>query len=135
MLEKMLHHKLLKEGEPGQGVVTERHDQAVESGTSFHVLFEIQGHIKFPDGTESAFKSEWLNSHNVGGDIQAGTIVPVRYDASDRSKVVVDVVALEEKHKAALEQDAAWLEQQKTSAIADADAEAARANADHGTVP
>jgi hypothetical protein len=131
MLEKMLHHKLLKNGEQGHGVVTDRHDQAVESGTkSFSMLFEIHGHINFPDGTQSGFKSEWLNSHNVG-DIQAGTVVPVRYDASDHSKVVLDVVALEEKHKAAVERDAARLEQEKTKAIADADAEAARANADH----
>lgn len=109
MLEKMLHHKLLKEGERGQGVVTKRHDQAAESGThEFSILFEIQGHIKFPDGFESEFKSEWLKSGRVG-DIEAGALVPVRYDAFDRAEVSN--------------------EEQKAKAIAEADAQAARANA------
>jgi hypothetical protein len=130
MLEKMLHHKLLKEGEQGQGVVTKRHDQATESGThSFSFLFELEGHIRFPDGTEAEFKSEWLNSGKVG-DIQEGTIVPVRYDASDHSKLVLDVVALEEKHRANVEQSEAWVAKQKSDAIARADAEAAKANAE-----
>ncbi len=130
MLEKMLHHKLLKEGEQGQGVVTKRHYQASESSTSgFSELFEIHGHIKFPDGTQTEFKSEWLNSRKVG-DIQEGAIVPVRYDASDHSKVVLDVVALEENERANVEQAKDWLAQQKATEIAEADAKAAEANAE-----
>lgn len=129
MLEKMLHHKLLREGEQGQGVVTKRHDQAAESGThSFSILFEIEGHIKFPDGTETEFKSEWLSSHKVG-DIQEGEIVPVRYDPADHSKVVLDVVALEEKKTAAIEHAQAWDQERKAKAIADADAKIARGDA------
>jgi hypothetical protein len=128
MLEKMLHHKLLKEGQQGQGVVTKRHDQAVDSSTNkFSILFEIEGHIAFRDGTQAAFKSEWLSTHKVG-DIRAGAIVPVRYDPSDHSKVVLDVVALEEQNKAERRQDEAWQEEQKTKAIADADAEVAGGN-------
>ncbi len=130
MLEKMLHHKLLKEGEQGQGVVTKRHDQAAESGTSsFSILFELEGHVKFADGTQAEFRSEWLSSRKVG-DIQEGTIVPVRYDASDHSKVVLDVVALEQKVQADDEHAEAWEAKQKSKAIAQADAEAARANAE-----
>ncbi len=130
MLEKMLHHKLLKEGEQGQGVVTRRHDQATESGTGgFSTLFELQGHIKFPDGSQAEFKSELLNSHKVG-DIQEGAIVPVRYDASDHSKVVLDVNALEEKNRADVDQAQAWVAAEKSKAIAQADAQAAKANAD-----
>ena len=130
MLEKMLHHKLLKEGEQGQGVVTKRHDQASESGTSsFAILFELQGHIKFADGTQAEFKSELLNSRKVG-DIQEGAIVPVRYDASDHSKAVLDVVALEAKERSNVEQAEDWIAAQKSKAIAQADAEAAQANAD-----
>jgi Protein of unknown function (DUF3592) len=128
MLEKMLHHKLLREGQQGKGVVTKRHDQAVESGThAFSIRFEIEGHITFLDGTQAEFKSEWLSSHNVG-DIREGAIVPVRYDPSDHSKVVLDVVALEEKKKSERRQDEAWLEEQKSRAIADADAEVAGDN-------
>ena len=129
MLEKMLHHKLLKEGEQGKGVVTKRHDQAVDSSTTkFSILFEIEGHIAFRDGTQTEFKSEWLSTHKVG-DIQEGTIVPVRYDPSDHSKVVLDVVALEEKKNAERRQDEAWQEERKTKAVADADAEVAGDNA------
>lgn len=126
MLEKMLHHKLLKEGEQGQGVVTQRHDQAAErSGSVYSVLFALEGHIKFPDGTESEFKSEWLSSHKVG-DIREGAIVPVRYDASDHSKAVLDVVALEGKKTAARENAEAWNEKRKTDAIAESDAKLAQ---------
>jgi Protein of unknown function (DUF3592) len=129
MLEKMLHHKLLEEGERGRGVVTKRHDQAAESGThTFSILFEIEGHIKFPDGTESEFKSEWLSSHKVG-DIREGDVVPVRYDAADRSRVVLDVVSLEEHKSAALERAKAWEQEHKDEAIADADARIARGDA------
>ncbi len=135
MLEKMLHHKLLTEGEQGQGVVTKRHDQATESGThSFSILFEIEGHIKFPDGTETEFKSEWLSSHKVG-DIQEGEIVPVRYDPADHSKVVLDVVALEEKKSAAIEHARAWDQERKAKAIADADAKIARGDAAGSSEP
>jgi hypothetical protein len=128
MLEKMLHHKLLRDGEQGKGVVTKRHDQAVESGTNaFSILFKIEGHITFLDGAQTEFKSEWLSSHKVG-DIREGTIVPVRYDQSDHSKVVLDVVALEEKKKAEMRQDEAWQVEQKAKAISDADAQVAGDN-------
>jgi hypothetical protein len=130
MLEKMLHHKLLKEGEQGQGVVTERHDQASESGThTFAFLFELRGHIKFPDGTQTEFRSELLSSAKVG-EIQEGAIVPVRYDANDHSKVVIDVVALEERRQADVQQTKDWLERNKENAIEQADAQAAAANAE-----
>jgi hypothetical protein len=129
MLEKMLHHKLLTEGEQGQGVVTRRHDQAAESSSkSFSILFEIEGHIKFPDGSETEFKSEWLNSHTVG-DIQEGEIVPVRYEPADHAKVVLDVVALEEKKSAAIERAQAGEQECKAKAISDADAKIARGDA------
>jgi hypothetical protein len=135
MLEKMLHHKLLKEGEQGQGVVTKRHDQAAETGThSFSILFEIEAHIKFPDGTETEFKSEWLSSHKVG-DIQEGDVVPVRYDHAEHAKAVLDVVALEEKKSGAIEHAQAFDQERKAKAIADADAKIARGDAASASEP
>jgi hypothetical protein len=128
MLEKLLHHKLLTEGERGQGVVTKRHDQGMESSTQYYAfLFELEGHVKFPDGSESQFRSELLNSHKVG-DIQEGAIVPVRYDASDHGKVVLDVVTLEETEVAQRQHDKEWQEHEKERQIAEADAKAAQAN-------
>ena len=129
MLEKMLHRKLLKEGEQGKGVVTERHDQGSESGShGYSTLYEIQGHMTFPDGTETKFKSELLSSQKVG-DIQVGSLVPVRYHPSDPSKVVLDVPALEGAKAEERAKDQAWAESQKAEQIAQAEAEAARANA------
>ncbi len=129
MLERMLHHKLLTEGEQGHGVVTKSHDEAAETGTNIYSMrFAVSGHITFPDGTETQFKSDWLSTHNVG-EIHEGAIVPVRYDPSDHSKVVLDVVALEEKWQAVLAKDKAWLQEDKTRRVADADAQAARMNA------
>jgi hypothetical protein len=124
----VFHHKLLKDGERGQGVITERRDQAAESsGSHYSTLFEVHGHIKFPDGTESEFSSEMLNSRKVGS-LQEGAIVPVRYDASDHSKVVLDIPALEEQEQAKIGQDKAWLEERKAQRIADADAQIAPEN-------
>jgi hypothetical protein len=130
MLEKMLHHKLLREGEQGQGVVTKRRDQAAESSSSsYSMMFEIEGHITFADGTQTEFRSEWLNSRKVG-DIEESAIVPIRYDAADHSKVVLDVVALEAKKQAAKAQAEDALDEQTAKAIAEADAQAAQANAE-----
>jgi hypothetical protein len=122
MLEKVFHHKLLKDGERGRGVITERRDQAAESSASHSsTLFEVHGHIKFSDGTEAGFSSEMLNSRKVGS-LQEGAIVPVRYDPSDHSKVVLDIPALEDQERARMEQDQAFLEERKQQRIADADA-------------
>ncbi len=52
--------------------------------------------------------------------------MPVRFDPSDHSKVVLDVVALEERWKAVLERDKAWLKESKAKKIAEADAAVAR---------
>jgi hypothetical protein len=128
MLEKVFHHKLLKEGGQGQGVITERHDQGSESGGGgYSILFEVNGHIKFPDGTETQFQSEMLSSHKVG-DLQEGAIVPVRYDPADHSKAVLDVVALEQANSGERKQAEDMVEQQKQQAIADADAKTAQNN-------
>ncbi|MGO9971558.1 MAG: SHOCT domain-containing protein [Solirubrobacteraceae bacterium] len=126
MLEGLLHHHLLKEGERGQGVITERHGQGTESNSKgWGELFEIKGHIKFPDGTESQFSANMLNSLNVGS-LYEGTIVPVRYDASDHSKVVIDVNALEAQHLADHQSRVDAVEQQTAARVAEADAQLAR---------
>ncbi len=126
MLEGLLHHHLLSDGEQGQGVITERHDQGTESSSKgWAELFEIKGHIKFPDGTESQFSANMLNSLKVGS-LYEGTIVPVRYDASDHSKVVIDVNALEAQHLANHQSKVDAVKQQTAARVAEADAQLAR---------
>ena len=128
MLEKVFHHKLLKNGEQGQGVITEMRDQASESsGSHYNTLFAVKGHIKFPDGAETEFSAEMLNSGKVGM-LQEGAVVPVRYDASDHSKVVLDVVALEEQEKSKMQETMDLLEQRKAERIAEADAQTSQGN-------
>jgi hypothetical protein len=128
--------RLLEEGERGQGVVTQRRAGGMTTthaggGSGRHTInwFELQGHIKFPDGTQTEFRSGKLSSDKVG-NIGEGKIVPVRYDASDHSKVVLDVATLEAQHTAEREQTQARLDQRKEQAIAEADARAAQANPD-----
>jgi hypothetical protein len=125
MLEGLLHHHLLKDGEQGQGVITERHVQGTESNSKgWGDLFEIKGHIKFPDGTESQFSANMLSSLKVGG-LYEGTIVPVRYDPSDHSKVVIDVNALETQHLADRQSHVDAVQQQAAARVAKADAQIA----------
>ncbi len=125
MLEGLLHHHLLKDGEQGQGVITERHVQGTESNSKgWGDLFEIKGHIKFPDGTQNEFSANMLSSLKVG-DLYAGTIVPVRYEPSDHSKVVIDVNALEAQHRADRQSQADAVQQHAAARVAKADAQLA----------
>ncbi len=125
MLEGLLHHHLLKDGEQGQGVITERHLQGTESNSKgWGELLEVKGHIKFPDGTESQFSANLLSSLKVGS-LYEGTIVPVRYDASDHSKVVIDVDALEAQHLADHQSQLDAVQRQTAALVAQADAQLA----------
>jgi Short C-terminal domain/Protein of unknown function (DUF3592) len=82
--------KLYKEGALTEGLVVHRSDTT--EGINYHVTIRV----KFPDGTTTEFK-KWLDWHDVG-QLHVGSVVPVRYDPSDHSKVVLDVPALEECH-------------------------------------
>jgi Short C-terminal domain len=84
------HKKLYKEGALTEGLVVHRSDTT--EGINYHVTIRV----KFPDGTTTEFK-KWLDWHDVG-QLHVGSVVPVRYDPSDHSKVVLDVPALEERH-------------------------------------
>jgi Short C-terminal domain len=84
------HRKLLREGVQTEGLVVHRSDTT--EGINYHVTVRV----KFPDGTTSEFK-KWLDWHDVG-QLYEGSVVPVRYAASDQSKVMLDVPALEQLH-------------------------------------
>ena len=84
------HRKLYKDGALTEGLVVNRSDTT--EGINYHVTIRV----KFPDGTTTEFK-KWLDWHDVG-QLHVGSVVPVRYDPSDHSKVVLDVPALEEQH-------------------------------------
>jgi Short C-terminal domain len=82
--------KLYTEGVPAEGLVVHRSDTT--SGINYHVTIRV----KLADGTATEFK-KWLDWHDVG-QLHVGSVVPVRYDRSDPSKVALDMPALEERH-------------------------------------
>jgi len=117
------HHHLLKHGAEGQGVVTSHkeidHDQfGAELDYSIHVQ------VKFDDGTETEIAHRWTKRGKVGV-LSVGDKVPVRYDPNDHSKVVLDMPALEAKHKQKITEAEAVLHRSDEENIAKAQAEIA----------
>ena len=82
--------KLYSEGAQTEGLVVNRSD------TTERINYRVTIRVKFPDGSTTEFK-KWLDWHDVG-QLYEGSVVPVRYEPSDHSKVVLDVPALEEHH-------------------------------------
>lgn len=127
MFDKLLHHKLLTDGLEGEGVITEQKVEAAKGQLGVMGFYVgVEGHIKFDDGTEAKFSSKGLDTSKVG-DLDAGTIVPVRCNA-DHTHVVLDIPKLEAKKEAKKKAAAEWLERHKAEEIAAADAALAKGN-------
>jgi hypothetical protein len=125
MFDKLLHHKLLNEGLEGEGVITEQKVEGVKGQLGVMGFYVgVEGHIKFDDGTVAAFSSKGLDTSKVG-DLDVGTIVPVRYDA-ERAHVVLDVLKLEAAKEAKQKAATEWLEHHKAEQVAAADAALAK---------
>ena len=85
--------KLMSDGLEGEGVITDRRVIAGKGRNAvFGAYIDVEGHIKFSDGTEATFSSNGLDTSKVG-DLLVGTIVPVRYDAN-RTSAVLDAAKL-----------------------------------------
>jgi hypothetical protein len=89
------HKKLYAEGAQTEGLVVKLIDDD-QNRIWYHVVVRA----KFPDGTATEFKSHQL-AHSDVGELFEGSVVPVRYDPSDQSKIVLDVPALEASHSQA----------------------------------
>src|SRR5215472_4336840 len=127
MFDKLLHHKLFTEGIEGEGVITKKTVEAAKGETGVLGFYiGVEGHIKFDDGTEATFSSRGLDTAKVG-DLAAGTIVPVRYNA-ERTHAAMDVPKLEAEKEAKKKAADKWLERQQAEKIAAADAAIARGN-------
>jgi hypothetical protein len=81
--------KLYSEGAQTEGLIVYRSD------TTEGINYRVTIRVKFPDGSTTEFK-KWLDWHDVGQLFQ-GSVVPIRYEPSDHSKVVLDMPALEER--------------------------------------
>ena len=125
MFDKLLHHKLLTEGLEGDGVITGQKVEAAKGELGVMGFYiGVEGHIKFHDGTEARFSSKGLDTSKVG-DLDVGTIVPVRYDAG-RTHAVIDIPKLEAAKAAKNKAADQWLARQKADKIAAADAALAK---------
>jgi hypothetical protein len=132
MFDKLLHHKLLTEGLAGQGVITRQKVEAAKGEMGIMGFYiGVEGHIKFTDGTVGQFESKGLDTSKVG-DLDAGTIVPVRYN-DEHTHVVLDIPKLEAERKATKKAAAERLERHKAEQIDAADAALAQGhnNAHH----
>jgi hypothetical protein len=83
--------KLYEEGAQTEGVVV-RVGQAKDLTGYWYTV-----RVKFPDGSTTEIKS---GSDGIGV-LSDGDVVPVRYDPSNHSKVVLDVPVLEQRYKQA----------------------------------
>ena len=127
MFDKLLHHKLLTEGLEGDGVITEQRVEGAKGQLGVMGFYiGVEGHIKFDDGTQATFSSIGLDTSKVG-DLDVGTIVPVRYDAG-RKHAVLDIPKLEAAKEAKKKAAAEWLEHHKADQVAAADAALAKHN-------
>jgi hypothetical protein len=99
------HKKLYRDGAETEGVVVRT--RAAVNPLTVDPGYEVVVRAKFPDGSTSEFTQGtlkggggWLYAQSVGTPY-VGQVVPVRYDPSNRSKVVVDLPALEARHQEA----------------------------------
>jgi hypothetical protein len=88
------HKKLYSEGAQAEGVVMS--SRVGTPGNYTNQLVTVQA--KLPDGSTVEFKKHMLDWNDVGV-IYVGSVVPVRYDPSDHSKVVLDIPAMKERYQ------------------------------------
>jgi hypothetical protein len=97
--------KLYAEGAQTEGVVVK------QASANDRIHFSVVVRAKFPDGSTTEFRKGALDVHDVGY-LHVGSVVPVRYDPADHSKVALDIPALEEMHKQATAAQQAHLDAQ-----------------------
>jgi hypothetical protein len=120
MFDKFLHRKLLVEGLEGEGVITEQKIEAAKGQLGVMGFYVgVVGRIRFDDGTEATFSSKGLDTSKVG-DLDAGAIVPVRYDA-EHKHVVIDIPKLEAQKEAKKKAAAELLDLREREAVATAE--------------
>jgi hypothetical protein len=110
--------KLLREGIEARAVVLKADYRWNGMGGTHH-LYRVELRVRFDDGSTAELHTK-LDKDKVG-EYEEADIVPVRYDASDHSKIAVDVPALE----AEFQRSQANAEAEKASRIASSEAQLA----------
>lgn len=116
-------HRLLRHGVAGQGVVTS-HKEIAHDQYGGELDYSIHVKVRFEDGTETEIVNRWTKRAKVGV-LRVGDKVPVRYDADDHSKAVLDMPALEAAHARKIAEAEATLKRFEQARIAKAQAEIA----------
>lgn len=116
-------HRLLRHGVEGQGVVT-RHKEIAQGQYGEELDYSIHVRVRFEDGTETEIVHRWTKRAKVGV-LRVGDKVPVRYDAGDHSKVVLDMPVLEAAHTRKMAEAEATLKRYEAERVAKAQAEIA----------
>jgi hypothetical protein len=87
-----LGNKLLSDGAQAKGVVIKC---KMNSGIADNIVpdYHVTVRVTFDDGSTKEFKQK-LNRYKVGGFFTEGSILPVRYDPDNHSKIEIDVPTL-----------------------------------------
>ena len=117
------HHHLLKHGVEGQGVVTS-HKEIAHDQYDSELDYSIRVRVRFPDGGETEIVHRWTKRGKVG-ILRVGDKVPVRYDADDHSKAILDMPALEAAHAKMIAEAEAQLKKAEQERVARAQAQIA----------
>jgi hypothetical protein len=88
--------KLYAKGAQTEGVVVGTFLYDADMGS-----FGVRVGVKLPDGSTTEFKTRWPLYPSDVGYLVEGSVVPVRYDPSDHSRVTLDIPVLEASHKQA----------------------------------
>jgi hypothetical protein len=103
---------LMRDGAQAQALVLEVKQfghTAVGEGPGMGIFFELKLRVQFDDGTAEditrrvRLSSLGGSSGAIGGTVNAGDLMPVRYDPEDRSKIEIDSAAVKESKEAARE--------------------------------
>jgi hypothetical protein len=102
----------MRDGAQAQALVVEVKQfghTAVGEGPGMGIFFELKLRVQFDDATTEditrrvRLSSLGGSSGAIGGTVNAGDLLPVRYDPEDRSKIEIDSAAVKQGKKAARE--------------------------------
>jgi hypothetical protein len=96
LLPAARHRRLWAHGTRGLGVVT-RHDVVTTSQSDWEIGYSVRVRFRFDDGTEAEIIQGCVREKI--GKLEVGDTVPVRFDPGNHSAVVLDMPALQARHR------------------------------------
>jgi hypothetical protein len=94
------HRRLLAHGDQGQGVVT-RYQVIAVGRYGTEDWYSVRVRFRFADGTEAEISQGCVRDKI--GKLAVGDTVPVRFDPENHCAVVLDMLALEARHRQKIE--------------------------------